>query len=265
MTATKAGYQSTVDRAAAEIALGQRLVPFTELLIEYASRDSRVCYVGVDTMDVEFQKQFPDRAFDVGIAEQNQLGVATGLANAGMIPIVQAWSPFTPLRNFDQLRTSLARHHSNVKIVTTALGLVNCSHGATHHDMESLALFRTVPGLVILAPIDGVQFEQADHLGAQSQLPPPCNQQRFDRLRLDGQPVAHRNSELSQRRQPGQRFPNGKPSVDVEGRGPSCERLLDHVQPGERGGLGSVRRQRRSSGTLTPDPSPKGPFDSAQP
>ncbi|HEY3131602.1 MAG TPA: transketolase C-terminal domain-containing protein [Acidobacteriota bacterium] len=178
MTKTRVSVRNTIERATAEIALGVPLTPFTELLIEYASRDPRVCYVGVDTMDVEFQRHFPSRAFDVGIAEQNQLGIATGLAKAGMVPVVQAWSPFTPLRNFDQLRTSLARHHSNVKIVTTALGLVNCSHGATHHDMESLALFRTVPGLVILAPFDGTQFEQAfrvamDYVGPVVIMGPP--------------------------------------------------------------------------------------------
>jgi transketolase len=148
-------------QAAAEIALGQRLTPFTELIIEYAAKDPRICYVGVDTMDVEFQKRFPERAFDVGIAEQNQIGVATGLAKVGMIPVVQAWSPFTPLRNFDQLRTNMARHRANVKIVTTALGLVNCSHGTTHHDLESFALFRVIPNLIILAPMDGEQFEGA--------------------------------------------------------------------------------------------------------
>jgi transketolase len=148
------------ERAAAEVALGRELVPLTRLLLEYAERDSRICYVGVDTMDLEFQARFPDRAFDVGIAEQNQLGVATGLAQMGMIPVVQAWSPFTPLRNFEQLRTSLARHRANVKIVTTSLGLANCSHGTTHHDLETLALYRTVPNLTVLAPRDAGQFEQ---------------------------------------------------------------------------------------------------------
>jgi len=147
--------------ARSETKLGYTGLPLSELLIEYAGKDPRVCYVGVDTMDLPFQEKFPERAFDVGIAEQDELGVATGLAKAGMLPVVQAWSPFTPIRNFDQLRTSLARHHANVKIITTALGLANCSHGATHHDMESLALFRVVPGLVVLCAFDNRQFEQA--------------------------------------------------------------------------------------------------------
>lgn len=151
---------------------------FSDLLLELADANDRVCYVGVDTMDPAFAEKYPDRAFDVGICEQDEMTVATGLAKAGMVPIVQAWSPFTPMRNYDQLRTSLARHKANVKIVSTATGLVNCSHGATHHDMESLALFRTIPNLIILAPMDEVQLGQAmrtamKHVGPVVILAPP--------------------------------------------------------------------------------------------
>jgi transketolase C-terminal domain/subunit len=143
----------------------------TKMLLEAGERDPRVCFVGADTMDLEFQKRFPERAFDVGIAEQDQLGVATGLARSGMIPFVWGWAPFTPIRNFDQLRTSLARHNANVKIITTAAGLVNCSHGATHHDMESLSLFRVVPNLMILAPQSQQQFEETFHIALEHDGP----------------------------------------------------------------------------------------------
>jgi transketolase len=144
-----------------EISLGSAASSFSELLCEHAARDPRICYVGVDTMDQEFQRRFPERAFDVGIAEQNQLGIATGLARMGMIPVVQAWSPFTPLRNFEQLRTYFCRHNSNGKIVSIALGLANCSHGTTHHDLESIALYRVVPNLTLLAAMDDAQFRLA--------------------------------------------------------------------------------------------------------
>lgn len=143
----------------------------TKMLLEAGEKDPRVCFVGADTMDLEFQQRFPERAFDVGIAEQDQLGVATGLAKSGMIPFVWGWAPFTPIRNFDQLRTSLARHNANVKIITTAVGLVNCSHGATHHDMESLALFRVVPNLLILAPQNQTQFEETFHIALEHDGP----------------------------------------------------------------------------------------------
>jgi transketolase len=79
----------------------------------------------------------------------------------GMIPVVQAWSPFTPLRNFEQLRTYFCRHNSNGKIVSIALGLANCSHGTTHHDLESIALYRVVPNLTLLAAMDDAQFRLA--------------------------------------------------------------------------------------------------------
>lgn len=161
---TEEKIQHSLARAAEETPLGYVGVPLSDLLIEYAEKDPRVCYVGVDTMETKFKERFPDRAFDVGIAEQNEMTLATGLARAGAIPVIQAWSPFTPIRNFDQLRTSLARHESNAKIITSTLGLVNCSHGATHHDMESLALFRVIPNLRILASIDVPQFIEAFHL-----------------------------------------------------------------------------------------------------
>lgn len=144
-----------------EIALGSLADTFSQCLLRHARRNDRVCYVGVDTMDSAFEREFPDRAFDVGIAEQNELGLATGLAKTGLIPIVQGWSPFTPLRNFDQLRTYLARHKANVKIFTTTLGLANCSHGTTHHDLESIALYRVVPNLRVVAPFDDEQFAEA--------------------------------------------------------------------------------------------------------
>ncbi len=144
-----------------EIALGSIANVFSEKLHEWAAKDPRVCYVGVDTMDVAFQEKYPDRAFDVGIAEQDELALATGLAMQGMIPLIQAWAPFTPLRNFDQLRTYLCRHNCNAKIIGWTLGLVNNSHGTTHHDLESTALYRVVPNLTVLTAFDDDQFRQA--------------------------------------------------------------------------------------------------------
>ncbi|MAE65063.1 MAG: hypothetical protein CMJ18_12405 [Phycisphaeraceae bacterium] len=144
-----------------EIPLGSTTDVFSEKLNEWADRDRRVCYVGVDTMDPALQQKHPDRAFDVGIAEQSELALATGLSMQGMIPVIQAWAPFTPLRNFDQLRTYLCRHDCNAKIIGWALGLVNNSHGTTHHDLESIALYRVVPNLTVLTAFDDDQFRLA--------------------------------------------------------------------------------------------------------
>lgn len=165
--------QSRIERAQADAQFETAYtgLSMTRMLLEAGAKDPRVCFVGADTMDLEFQQRYPERAFDVGIAEQDQLGVATGLARSGMIPFVWGWAPFTPIRNFDQLRTSLARHNANVKIITTSAGLVNCSHGATHHDMESLALFRVVPNLTVLSPQNQQQFEETFQLALRHEGP----------------------------------------------------------------------------------------------
>lgn len=144
-----------------EIPLGSIANVFSEKLHEWAEKDDRICYVGVDTMDQHFQVKYPDRAFDVGIAEQDEMALSTGLSMQGLIPVIQAWAPFTPLRNFDQLRTYLCRHDCNAKIIGWTLGLVNNSHGTTHHDLESIALYRVVPNLTVLTAFDDDQFRQA--------------------------------------------------------------------------------------------------------
>ncbi|MDP6475540.1 MAG: 1-deoxy-D-xylulose-5-phosphate synthase, partial [Alphaproteobacteria bacterium] len=138
---------------------------FADALIKEAERDEDIVAItaampsgtGID----KFAEAYPERAFDVGIAEQDELGLATGLAMQGMIPLIQAWAPFTPLRNFDQLRTYLCRHDCNAKIIGWALGLVNNSHGTTHHDLESIALYRVVPNLTVLTAFDDDQFRLA--------------------------------------------------------------------------------------------------------
>lgn len=178
MTVVEDQHQSTFASAGKERPIFFGESDFSNLLVKFGREDARVCYVGVDTIDPLFAKAFPDRTFDVGICEQDEMTFATGLAKADLIPVVQGWAPFTPMRNYDQLRTSLARHNANVKIITSASGLVNCSHGATHHDMESLALFRTIPNLVILTAMDGRQFVQAfqaamKHVGPVVIMGPP--------------------------------------------------------------------------------------------
>ena len=160
MTGIKINNQTRME-AIHEVALGPMMAPIQEKLVEYGKKDPRVCYVGADFNVKAFKELFPERAIDVGIAEQNQLCVATGLAKMGMIPVVMGFSPFIPMRSFDQLRTYLARHNSNVKIITTASGLVNCSHGTTHHDLESIALYRIVPNLIVLVAADNDRFERA--------------------------------------------------------------------------------------------------------
>jgi len=126
-----------------------------EVLAELAARDPNVVLVSQDFGPVgQFTAQFPDRHFDVGISEQNLIGVAAGLAHAGMLPFVLAMAPFVSMRGFEQIRDDCAYNRNNVKIIAPFAGLEAGPWGATHHAIEDIALLRTIPGMTILSPAD---------------------------------------------------------------------------------------------------------------
>ena len=104
-----------------------------------------------------FAKAYPDRFFNVGIAEQNLMGVAAGLATAGKIPFVSTFAMFAAGRAFEQIRNSIGYPHLNVKIGATHAGISVGEDGATHQCNEDIALMRTIPGMVILNPADDVE------------------------------------------------------------------------------------------------------------
>lgn len=113
------------------------------------------------TQSVQFQRAFPDRYFDVGIAEQNMVGMAAGLALAGKLPVVHSFAPFIALRACEQVRTSVAYPRLNVKFVATHAGLSTGSAGTTHHAVEDLAVMRAIPHMTVLAPGDLRELRQA--------------------------------------------------------------------------------------------------------
>ena len=104
-----------------------------------------------------FQKAYPDRHFDCGIAEGNMVGVAAGLAAMGYVPFVSSFAMFAAGRAFEQVRNSIGYPHLNVKIGATHAGISVGEDGATHQCNEDIALMRTIPGMVILNPADDVE------------------------------------------------------------------------------------------------------------
>jgi len=125
------------------------------VLVELAERDPRIVLVSQDFGAVgEFTKRFPERSFDVGISEENLIGVAAGLAHAGYTPFVLAMAPFVTMRGFEQIRDDCAYNRNHVKFIAPFAGLEAGAWGATHHAIEDIALLRTVPGMVILSPAD---------------------------------------------------------------------------------------------------------------
>ena len=112
------------------------------------------------TMTHYFGKEFPDRFFGVGIAEQNMIGIAAGLAASGKIPFASTFAVFAPGRCFDQIRVSVALSELNVKIVSTHAGITGGEDGASHQALEDLALMGSLPGFTIVVPADAIETAQ---------------------------------------------------------------------------------------------------------
>lgn len=108
-----------------------------------------------------FQKAYPDRFIDCGIAEANMIGVAAGLATAGKVPFAASFAMFTTGRAFEQVRNSVGYPHLNVKIAGSHSGISVGEDGATHQCCEDLALMRTIPGMVVLNPADHYEMTEA--------------------------------------------------------------------------------------------------------
>ena len=104
-----------------------------------------------------FQKKFPDRHVDCGIAEANMMGIAAGLSLTGKIPVASTFAMFAAGRAYEQVRNSIGYPHLNVKIGATHAGITVGEDGATHQCNEYIALMRTIPGMVVLNPSDAVE------------------------------------------------------------------------------------------------------------
>ena len=108
-----------------------------------------------------FQKEFPERFFNVGIAEQNMFGIGAGLAKAGCVPFVSTFSVFASLRCADQLHTDICYQNVNAKIIATHAGTSFGQAGSTHHAIVDLAVVRAMPNLTVICPADGVETANA--------------------------------------------------------------------------------------------------------
>ncbi len=109
----------------------------------------------------KFGKKFPDRFFNVGIAEQNLFGVAAGLAKTGLIPFVSTMAAFTAMRGVEQVRTDICYQNLNCKIIATHAGTSFGSAGTTHHCTEDLAIMRSFANMTVIAPADGIETAKA--------------------------------------------------------------------------------------------------------
>lgn len=113
------------------------------------------------TQSVQFQKAFPERYVEVGVAEQNMVGIAAGLALAGKITIAHSFACFISMRACEQVRTSVAYPMLNVKFLAAHAGISAGSAGTTHHAIEDIAIMRAIPNMTVLVPGDVKEMRQA--------------------------------------------------------------------------------------------------------
>lgn len=183
---------------------------FGQSLLELARQDERIVVLSADLAGSvglgDFVQEMGRRYIEVGVAEQNLVTVASGLAHMGKIPFAASYASFSPGRNWEQIRTSICLNNQPVKLIGSHAGLNVGADGASHQMLEDIALMRVLPGMVVLAPGDSIEAAQFTRLMAQDSHPSymrlprvdlpvyndPANEYQIGRayvLRQDDQPV----------------------------------------------------------------------------
>lgn len=137
---------------------------FCDTLIEMAAKDDRICIINSDSRQISgtlaFEQAYPERSFNVGIAEANMVGVASGLAVSGKKPFVHAFGPFMTRRVLDQMTISLAYGKLNAVLVGLSPGIVAEINGGTHQGYDDVGAVRSIANTTVVEPFDGVQLRQ---------------------------------------------------------------------------------------------------------
>ncbi len=148
---------------------------YGKTLVELGKENPDIVVLDADlsrsTMTQFFAGEFPSRFFDCGIAEQNMVGIAAGLAASGKIPFASTFAVFAPGRCFDQIRMSIAQPRLNVKLVTTHGGITVGEDGTSHQCIEDLSLICSLPGFTVIVPADAIETAQAVRVAATSYGP----------------------------------------------------------------------------------------------
>ncbi len=148
---------------------------YGKTLVELGGENSDIVVLDADlsrsTMTHFFASELPERFFDCGIAEQNMVSIAAGLAASGKIPFASTFAVFVPGRCFDQIRMSIAQPGLNVKLVVTHGGISVGEDGTSHQSIEDLALITSLPGFTVVVPADAIETAQVVRIAAASYGP----------------------------------------------------------------------------------------------
>ncbi len=137
---------------------------YGQALVELGAENKNLIVMDADlsksTMTAEFSKAYPERFFNMGIAEQNLYATAAGIAHTGKVVCASTFAMFAAGRAFEIIRNSIGYTHANVKVCATHAGITVGEDGATHQTFEDLALMRTIPGMTVVNPSDGVSAKK---------------------------------------------------------------------------------------------------------
>jgi len=140
---------------------------YADAILEVAEINPRVVVLDVDVAKslrtTDFAKKYPQRSFNFGIAEQNMMAAAAGMATTGLIPFASGYAMFLSLRALDQVRNSIHYPHLNVKIIASHSGLTPGPDGVTHQAQEDLSIMRAIAGSCVIAPADHISAKMAVH------------------------------------------------------------------------------------------------------
>lgn len=138
---------------------------YGRVLAEMSAEDERIVGLTADlaksTAISWFAQAYPERFYNVGIAEQNLMGIAAGMAKSGLVPFVSTFSIFASMRAGEQLRTDICYQKLNVKVIATHGGVSFGQAGSTHHATEDIAILKAIPNLTVIVPADGYETARA--------------------------------------------------------------------------------------------------------
>ena len=157
---------------------------YGEALVELGKINKDIVVLDADltksTKTSMFQKEFPERHFNVGIAEADLMGTAAGLATCGRIPFASTFAVFAAGRGFEQIRNTIAYPKLNVKIAPTHAGISVGEDGGSHQSIEDIAIMRAIPGMVVLSPADAVETKKMVFAAAEYEGPVYIRMGRLD-------------------------------------------------------------------------------------
>jgi transketolase len=211
---------------------------FGEAMVELGEIKPDVVVLTADlaesTRVKDFAEKFPDRFFQVGVAEQGLVTIAAGMAEAGKIPFTTSYAVFSPGRTWEQIKVTAALNDVPVKIVGAHAGFGASMYGATHQSLEDIALMRVIPNMVVVSPCDFLEAKKATLAIAENGKP------TYLRLARQDTPILTKPDDVFRIGKTNILYEVKNPQVTIIGTGPVLSEALKAAKQLEEGGIGSI-------------------------